>query len=263
MQQLLRCQQKFFLLISIGWLLPMFFGVASIFAQEALATNANKHKGCLDNRALKLGVNSPGTYMLFDGSDDSINLRSKPSVQSSMQGIAPSRTPISIKRQVSGEDAYCWLQVQLTTSDVTGWVRGDLIRKASAKSRQSKSTAIELRTGSSYESIVANYYRREFQPSEDHLKKTFYETAAIDLNGNGIDEVIGKVAGGSNCGTAGCIIYVFEKKKGKWQPIGGLFGHTIELASNRTKGYRDLLISGWQGRQGLVQFDGKQYSLAR
>ncbi|WP_339378468.1 SH3 domain-containing protein [Calothrix sp. NIES-2100] len=250
--------------------IALLFSICSIVPEGALAQSAigiatptNKQKGCLDNRSLKLGINSPGTYMLFDGSDDSINLRSKPSVQSSVQGVVASRTPVVIKQQVSGKDGYCWLEVQLTTYDVTGWVRGDLISIVSAKSRQSKSTTIELRTGSPYESIVANYYRSDFQPSEEHLKNTFYPTAAIDLNGDGIDEVIGQVTGGSNCGTAGCIIYVFEKKKGKWQPIGDLFGNTIALGSSTTKGYRDLLIYGWKGRQALVQFDGKQYSLAR
>lgn len=125
---------KQFSLLLITILLP----VVTFVPDAAMAVPM----GCLDSQTLGAAIETGGTYMLFDpgdrsvNSDGPINIREEPTTRSRVRYIAASRNPVSILRQVTGDDGYCWLRVTVTTNQstgasavtVTGWVRGDLVR---------------------------------------------------------------------------------------------------------------------------------------
>ncbi|MDF5730393.1 MAG: SH3 domain-containing protein [Rhizonema sp. PD38] len=56
-------------------------------------------------------------------------MRSEPTVNSPVLHIVASKTPVSVREQVARKDGYCWLRVQVVKSDITGWVRGDLLQE--------------------------------------------------------------------------------------------------------------------------------------
>ncbi|BAY61392.1 SH3 type 3 domain protein [Calothrix brevissima NIES-22] len=103
--------------------------ICSIVPESAIATPTNKQKGCLDDNSLKMALTPYVWYVVFDRDGASINLRSEPTINSPVKHRATSQTPVSVREQVATEDGYCWLRVQVVKSDITGWVRGDLLQE--------------------------------------------------------------------------------------------------------------------------------------
>lgn len=64
-----------------------------------------------------------------------INIRSSPSTESSSPHYGLSGDKVEVQRQTKGKDGYTWYYVKFPRSGATGWVRSDLIRIASGRSK--------------------------------------------------------------------------------------------------------------------------------
>jgi hypothetical protein len=96
-------------------------------------------------------------------------------------------------------------------------------------------------------------------------KTATYSSALVDLNGDGLKEVIVYVD--SLCGSGGCNLFVLESKKNGFDVVGALTitRPPIRVLKSRTNGWRDLAVwvqgGGIQpGYEALVPFDGSQYA---
>ena len=72
-----------------------------------------------------------------------------------------------------------------------------------------------------------------------------FSTASLDLNSDGIDEVIVRYNGPGYCGSGGCHSYILKKYNSGFAVIGKFFpGTKVEISSNRTEGYADIYYHG-------------------
>lgn len=101
--------------------------------------------------------------------------------------------------------------------------------------------------------------------SEDDRTTRYYYNY-IDLNGDGVNEVLVYIFEGHFCGTGGCDAYLFVKKRSRYvlrnhfEPVR----NPIIVSENKTKGWNDLIFfnSGGgivPGYYSLVRFDGTTY----
>ncbi len=95
---------------------------------------------------------------------------------------------------------------------------------------------------------------------------TRYFDAAVDLNGDGKDELIVYVVGPMVCGTGGCNTLVFTPGVSGYEMVGdiALTRPPIRVSSQSTNGWRDLVVhisgGGIQpGFDGEIPFDGTAY----
>ena len=81
----------------------------------------------------------------------------------------------------------------------------------------------------------------KFLPDTPLSELLTFKAVSIDLNNDGIDEVITYVSGNLVCGSSGCSSYILEGKEKDWKIIGQYFpgGHTL-ISSNKTNGYFDI-----------------------
>lgn len=94
-----------------------------------------------------------------------------------------------------------------------------------------------------------------------------YQQARVDLNNDGIDDVLVLLQGQEWCGSGGCTFLVLEGLKGSGE--GGLTAYKILSQSTVTRppirvseraneGWKNLIVYS-DGEERLLAFDGKRY----
>jgi len=98
----------------------------------------------------------------------------------------------------------------------------------------------------------------KFLPDKPLSDLLTFKAVSIDLNNDGIDEVITYVSGNLVCGSSGCQSYILQGKEKDWKIIGEYFpgGHTL-ISSNKTNGYFDISYTG--SKKYSCKFKGKSY----
>jgi hypothetical protein len=97
--------------------------------------------------------------------------------------------------------------------------------------------------------------------------ETRYADAFIDLNGDGVEEVIVYLAGQDWCGTGGCTTLVLMRAGDSYVLVGRIPATRppIRVLRERTHGWRTLTawISGatFKAYETKYPFDGKRYSI--
>jgi len=61
-----------------------------------------------------------------------------------------------------------------------------------------------------------------------------------DVNDDGIKELFIEVDHAAVCGTAGCPIEIFQKKRGKWRSICGYMGMAVWMRAEKDGGYHQI-----------------------
>ncbi len=91
------------------------------------------------------------------------------------------------------------------------------------------------------------------------------DMASVDLNGDGVPEVLVYENLHGYCGSGGCQVYVFVKQGSSWHALLTALGsEMVGVSVHKTNGYDDLLLSvpGAVGYQTQVQwyiFNGTSY----
>jgi len=98
----------------------------------------------------------------------------------------------------------------------------------------------------------------KFLPDKPLSDLLTFKAVSIDLNNDGIDEVITYVSGNLVCGSSGCSSFILEGKEKDWKIIGQYFpgGHTL-ISSNKTNGYFDISYTG--SKKYSCKFKEKSY----
>ena len=98
----------------------------------------------------------------------------------------------------------------------------------------------------------------KFLPDTPLSELLTFKAVSIDLNNDGIDEVITYVSGNLVCGSSGCSSYILQGKEKDWKIIGEYFpgGHTL-ISSNKTNGYFDIFYTG--SKKYSCKFKEKSY----
>ena len=98
----------------------------------------------------------------------------------------------------------------------------------------------------------------KFLPDTPLSELLTFKAVSIDLNNDGIDEVITYASGNLVCGSSGCTSYILQGKEKNWEIIGDFFpgGHTI-ISSNKTNGFFDISYIG--SKKYSCKFNGKSY----
>ena len=98
----------------------------------------------------------------------------------------------------------------------------------------------------------------KFLPDTPLSELLTFKAVSIDLNNDGIDEVITYVSGNLVCGSSGCTSYILQGEEKNWEIIGDFFpgGHTI-ISSNKTNGFFDIFYIG--SKKYSCKFNGKSY----
>ena len=98
----------------------------------------------------------------------------------------------------------------------------------------------------------------KFLPDTPLSELLTFKAVSIDLNDDGIDEVITYVSGNLVCGSSGCQSYILQGKEKDWKIIGEYFpgSHTF-ISSNKTNGFFDISYTG--SKKYSCKFNGKNY----
>ena len=92
-----------------------------------------------------------------------------------------------------------------------------------------------------------------------------YFDAAVDLDGDGKDEVVAYVAGPMVCGTGGCPLFVFRQGQDAYELVArmSVVQVPVRVSSQRTHGWRDLVVAvaggGAPAGDVVLKFDGTTY----
>ncbi len=92
-----------------------------------------------------------------------------------------------------------------------------------------------------------------------------YFDAAVDLDGDGKDEVVAYVAGPMVCGTGGCPLFVFRQGQDEYELVArmSVVQVPVRVSSQSTHGWRDLVVAvaggGAPAGDVVLKFDGKTY----
>jgi hypothetical protein len=86
-----------------------------------------------------------------------------------------------------------------------------------------------------------------------------FRTASVDLNQNGIDEVIVYYDALNVCGSSGCGSFILQNKNDYWGIIGEFFpGHTVAVSHVKTNGFSDIIYQT-QDNQWTCVHNGDYY----
>ena len=98
----------------------------------------------------------------------------------------------------------------------------------------------------------------KFLPDTPLSELLTFKAVSIDLNNDGIDEVITYVSGNLVCGSSGCSSFILEGKEKDWKIIGEYFpGARTIISSNKTNGFFDISYTG--SKKYSCKFKGKSY----
>lgn len=95
--------------------------------------------------------------------------------------------------------------------------------------------------------------------------ETRYLDGAVDLDGDGTNEIVVHVVGGGACGTGGCPTLVYRKEGEGYRRVStiSVSRPPIRVAGERSNGWRNLVvhIGGGGGATGDIEmlFDGTSY----
>ena len=139
-----------------------------------------------------------------------------------------------------------------------------LLFAVSPDQAQVRSNAQFVAAEDSLKAFLQRYLRR---PSGEDDKTTRYLDAFVDLNGDGIPEVIVYITGAGWCGSGGCNTLILVRNGSTYSVLTEI---TITrrpirvLASRAPSGWRDLGVwvqgGGIQpGYEAALRFDGKSY----
>ncbi len=109
--------------------------------------------------------------------------------------------------------------------------------------------------------------RRDYVRELDQEDAVSYHYNRVDLNGDGVDEVLLRVSGRSACGTGGCPLLVLRRAGGSYKRLSRvtLTWRPVVVSEHRTRGWKDLVL--WQRGYGegepshyaVLAFDGQGY----
>ncbi|MCL5776991.1 peptidoglycan-binding protein [Limibaculum sp. FT325] len=85
--------------------------------------------------------------------------------------------------------------------------------------------------------------------------------AEIDLDGDGDLDVIWNNSSELYCGTAGCSFDIYFREGTGWRPVARLLAFEVDAAAGRTRGVRDILVTGRRG-SAVWQWNGRHYAPA-
>jgi len=92
-----------------------------------------------------------------------------------------------------------------------------------------------------------------------------YFDAAVDLDGDGQQEILAYVAGPMVCGTGGCPLFVFRQGPDAYELVArmSVVQVPVRVSSQSTHGWRDLVVAvaggGAPAGDVVLKFDGKTY----
>ena len=90
-----------------------------------------------------------------------------------------------------------------------------------------------------------------------------FKAISIDLNDDGIDEVIAQMMGSLVCGSGGCSAFILQGKEKEWRQLGWYFpSNETLISSNKTNGYFDIHYSSKNGSteyEYLCKFNNENY----
>jgi len=71
-----------------------------------------------------------------------------------------------------------------------------------------------------------------------------HKAISIDLNDDGVNEVIAYTEGSLVCGSGGCTSYILQETNSDWKIIGEFFpGHFFETNKNNTNGFLNIYFN--------------------
>ncbi|MBK0401266.1 peptidoglycan-binding protein [Limibaculum sp. M0105] len=111
------------------------------------------------------------------------------------------------------------------------------------------------------------YRQSDHDPSLVALTETRSEQLAdvrfaeVDLDGDGDLDVIWNNTSSLYCGTAGCSFDIYFREGTGWRPVARLLAFEVDVAAGRTRGVRDILVTGRRG-SALWQWNGRHYAPA-
>ena len=98
----------------------------------------------------------------------------------------------------------------------------------------------------------------KFLPDTPLSELLTFKAVSIDLNNDGIDEVITYASGNLVCGSSGCTSYILQGKEKNWEIIGDFFpGGNFLVSSKETNGFFDISYTG--SKKYSCKFKEKSY----
>lgn len=115
--------------------------------------------------------------------------------------------------------------------------------------------------------------KQEFQVPEDDPSPLKYYYNKVDLNGDNQPEIVGYINHHFWCGSAGCSVFILEKKGKDYQFIGGstspIDGRLIIVTELKSFGWKNLILGftdykiddfELRGEYKILKFDGSSYT---
>ena len=102
-----------------------------------------------------------------------------------------------------------------------------------------------------------NNSKIKFLPDTPLSELLKFKAVSIDLNDDGVTEVIAYMSGNLVCGSSGCTTYILQGNDKSWEVIGELFpGEDVLVLTNKTNGYMDI---NFGTNKYLCKFKAKKY----
>ena len=88
-----------------------------------------------------------------------------------------------------------------------------------------------------------------------------YQSAMVDLNGDGQEDAVVLLSGTDWCGTGGCTMLIFKNDRGGYLLLSRstVTRSPIRISPAVTNGWKDLIVSARGQGDTLMQFDGSAY----
>ena len=72
-----------------------------------------------------------------------------------------------------------------------------------------------------------------------------FKAVSVDLNNDGVNEVIAYMSGNIVCGSSGCTSYILQGSKDNWRILGEFFpGGNILISANITNNFNEIFYEG-------------------
>lgn len=215
-----------------------------------------------------------------------INIRSRPSTQSDVVSFGRVGDQVVVLRESRGSDGFTWYNVRLGQPAVEGWVREDLIRISTQSSGQPPTSGDiqQLPTVQGVNLSQVRYVRATLTPipaleqailqqlpgyryraGDPTTQAIRYLYNQVDLNDDGVAEVLVYLSGTPTCNTAGCSLLIFQPSGNGYRLVSRLeaIRNPVIVTDQRTRGWNDLVVyvddGVGQGAYRRLPFDGRGY----